>query len=115
MTGEASINLFSYGTLQLDSVQLSSFGRLLEGADDAMPGWRKDWLEITDPDVLKTSGERFHPVVSPSANAADAVAGKVFRITPAELEAADRYEVADYKRIEVALQSGITAWVYVKA
>ena len=115
MTDEATINLFSYGTLQLDSVQLSSFGRLLVGADDAMPGWHKDWLEITDPDVIKASGERFHPVVSPSANAADAVAGKVFRITPAELEAADRYEVADYKRIEVVLQSGVKAWVYVKA
>ena len=31
--------LFSYGTLQLDSVQLASFGRLLEGEADALPGW----------------------------------------------------------------------------
>ena len=44
----------------------------------------------------------------------DEVAGKVFQITAAELAAADAYEVSDYKRIEVALKSGISAWVYVK-
>jgi Gamma-glutamyl cyclotransferase, AIG2-like len=115
MADPATIHLFSYGTLQSDSVQLASFGRLLQGSDDAMPGFCKDMLEITDPDVLKTSGERFHPVVSPSPNPADEVAGKVFRITADELAAADRYEVADYKRIEVMLKSGTNAWVYVKA
>ncbi len=115
MPGSGTIRLFSYGTLQLDSVQLSSFGRLLEGNPDAMPGYRQEWLEITDPDVLATSGERFHPVVLPSDNPADAVEGKVFRITAVELDAADRYEVSDYKRIEVTLRSGLKAWVYVKA
>jgi hypothetical protein len=39
----------------------------------------------------------------------------VFEITAAELAAADRYEVADYKRVEVVLCSGLKAWVYVKA
>lgn len=80
-----------------------------------MPGFRKEMVEITDPDVLAKSGERFHPIVLPSANPEDEVAGKVFRITPVELAAADAYEVADYKRIEVGLKSGIVAWVYVKA
>ena len=107
--------LFSYGTLQLDSVQLATFGRRLDGVDDAMPGYRTDMLEITDPEVLKTSGERFHPVVSPSDNPADYVAGRVFTITAEELAHADRYEVSDYKRISVRLGSGLEAWVYVKA
>lgn len=115
MTRDASVQLFSYGTLQLDSVQLAIFGRLLDGRDDAMPGYRRDMIEITDPDVLKASGERFHPVVSPSDNPADSVAGKVLAITPEELAAADRYEVSDYKRIEVTLTSGTKAWVYVRA
>ena len=109
------IALFSYGTLQLEAVQMQSFGRLLDGRADAMPGFKKDMLEITDPDVIKLSGERFHPVVSASANPGDEVAGKVFFISAAELEAADRYEVSDYKRIEVTLKSGLKAWVYVKA
>ena len=115
MTSERPVHLFSYGTLQLDAVQLATFGRRLDGRDDAMPGYRQDLIEITDPDVLKTSGERFHPVVSPSDNGDDAVVGKVFTITAAELEAADRYEVADYRRVEVNLRSGLKAWVYVKA
>jgi hypothetical protein len=109
------INLFSYGTLQYPDVQKATFGRLLNGTDDAMPGFRREMVEITDPDVIAKSGERFHPIVMPSENPDDAVSGKVFQISEEELAAADRYEVADYKRIELVLKSGLTAWVYVKA
>lgn len=115
MTSPSPIALFSYGTLQLEAVQLKSFGRLLDGRADAMPGFKTDMIEILDPDVVKLSGERFHPVVSASVDPNDAVAGKVFFISAEELDAADRYEVSDYKRIEVTLQSGIRAWVYVRA
>ena len=110
-----AVALFSYGTLQLEAVQKKSFGRLLVGRTDAMPGFKKEMIEITDPDVIKLSGERFHPVVSASTNPNDEVVGKAFFISAEELEAADRYEVSDYKRIEVTLKSGIKAWVYVKA
>ena len=48
-------------------------------------------------------------------NPDDVVNGKVFRITEAELKAADEYEVSDYKRIHVQLRSGNAAWVYVRA
>jgi gamma-glutamylcyclotransferase (GGCT)/AIG2-like uncharacterized protein YtfP len=115
MSDERTVLLFSYGTLQLDEVQLSSFGRLLEGQADAMVGYRQSQIEIRDPEVIKTSGKRFHPIVEASDNPGDEVQGKVFRITQAELKAADAYEVADYKRIEVSLRSGNTAWVYVRA
>jgi gamma-glutamylcyclotransferase (GGCT)/AIG2-like uncharacterized protein YtfP len=107
--------LFSYGTLQSATVQEASFGRRLHGEADAMPGYRTEVLEITDPAVLRTSGERFHPIVVPSRDAADRVAGTVFALTPDELAAADAYEVADYARIRVRLASGREAWVYVKA
>jgi hypothetical protein len=109
------VALFSYGTLQLEAVQMESFGRLLAGRDDAMLGFKLEMIEITDPSVIRTSGERFHPVVSASDNPEDEVAGKLFFISAEELEAADRYEVSDYKRVEVPLKSGILAWVYVKA
>ena len=49
----------------------------------------------------------------PSGRAADEVPGVVFRITLAELAAADTYEVADYKRIAVRLKSGLEAFAYV--
>lgn len=107
--------LFSYGTLQQENVQLASFGRLLAGRADAMPGYRCDMLEIADPEVIRTSGKRFHPVVSESGDPADEVAGTLFDITAAELAAADSYEVADYRRVMVRLKSGADAWVYVKA
>jgi gamma-glutamylcyclotransferase (GGCT)/AIG2-like uncharacterized protein YtfP len=115
MSDQRTVLLFSYGTLQLDEVQLSSFGRLLEGHADAMVGYRQSLIEITDPDVIRTSGKRFHPIVEASDNPGDEVKGRVFRITDAELKAADDYEVSDYKRIEVLLRSGSFAWVYVRA
>lgn len=105
--------LFSYGTLQLESVQRANFGRLLEGKPAAMVGWRKDMLEITDPDVLAESGERFHPIVSQSGNDSDRVEGTVFYVSSDELLKADAYEVSDYHRIRVNLTSGDVAWVYV--
>jgi hypothetical protein len=106
---DQKIHLFSYGTLQLESVQISSFGRLLFGRPDAMPGFRKEIVEITDPDVFAKSGERFHPIVMPSGDHGDAISGTVFEITSAELEAVDACEVSDYKRIKVVLASGTRA------
>jgi gamma-glutamylcyclotransferase (GGCT)/AIG2-like uncharacterized protein YtfP len=115
MPDTADIRLFSYGTLQLESVQLASFGRRLDGQPDTLQGYTCTMVEITDADVLATSGQRFHPIVRRSDHATDEVQGMVFRITAEELAAADRYEVADYQRVQVRLASGLDAWVYVKA
>lgn len=115
MSGERNQLLFSYGTLQLPEVQMAQFRRLLDGEDDAMPGFAQSMVEITDPEVIRKSGLRFHPIVSQTGNPADSVAGKVFAVTAAELAAADEYEVADYKRVLMTLASGRDAWVYVKA
>lgn len=106
--------LFSYGTLQQESVQLAQFGRRLSGQADALLGWRTAMVEITDPDVLEKSGMAFHPIVMPGRKD-DQVSGMVFEITADELAAADSYEVSDYKRVAAQLASGKTAWVYVKA
>jgi gamma-glutamylcyclotransferase (GGCT)/AIG2-like uncharacterized protein YtfP len=106
--------LFSYGTLQQESVQLAQFGRKLEGRPDTMPGWRTAMVEITDPGVIAKSGKTHHPIVMPGGKD-DSVAGIVFEVTRQELAAADAYEVADYKRVAAPLASGVTAWVYVKA
>lgn len=110
-----TVLLFSYGTLQDKAVQLASFGRELQGRSDALMGFRQDWVEITDPAVLATSGKTHHPIVQYSGVHADRVPGTVFEITPQELLAADAYEVSDYQRVNVQLQSGQQAWVYIKA
>jgi gamma-glutamylcyclotransferase (GGCT)/AIG2-like uncharacterized protein YtfP len=105
--------LFSYGTLQLEKVQIESFGRILHGTKDSLKSYRLTQLEITDETVLQQSEQQFHPIAIPSSNEDDKVDGLVFEITKEELLQADKYEVADYKRIAVTLESGKNAWVYV--
>ena len=107
-------SLFSYGTLQQDDVQLATFGRLLAGVADRLPGYARTMVAIDDPAVVATSGKSHHPIVAPGAPA-DAVDGTVFEITDEELANADRYEVAAYTRVAVTLASGRAAWVYVDA
>lgn len=105
--------LFFYGTLQYEAVQLANFGRKLEGRKDKLPGFALSMLEITDPDVIATSGEAFHPIVTYTGDSADTVEGMVFDVSIDELKRADAYEVADYKRVAIKLDSGVFAWVYV--
>ncbi|WP_158608996.1 hypothetical protein [Paraburkholderia sp. RAU2J] len=47
--------------------------------------------------------------VSYSGNPSDKVSGTVFAVTPAELQYADDYEVAAYRRDCVVLTSGMAA------
>lgn len=105
--------LFSYGTLQDPRVQEANFGRRLDGSADALPGYARTLVEITDPEVIAESGLTHHPIVRSTADGAGRIDGTVFRITDAELRAADDYEVDDYHRILVKLESGREAWVYV--
>jgi gamma-glutamylcyclotransferase (GGCT)/AIG2-like uncharacterized protein YtfP len=105
--------LFSYGTLQLEKVQMESFGRILHGSKDALRGYALKFIEITDQQVLEQSGQQFHPMAIPSDNSNDKVEGVVFEISYEELLQADKYEVSDYKRISVTLESGKKAWMYI--
>lgn len=105
--------LFSYGTLRQRDIQLSTFGRELDGRPDAIVGYDLDYITITDPHVIATSGSDRHPILKPTNRADAAVEGTVFAISEAELAAADEYEVDNYRRIAVPLRSGDQAWVYV--
>lgn len=110
----AGVLLFSYGTLQDLKVQMAIFGRALEGRADVLPGHAVSPLEITDPAVIATSGTAHHTTVRETGDPLHQVPGTLFRITPAELAAADAYEV-DCKRTTVRLGSGIEAFIYVSA
>jgi hypothetical protein len=112
-TTDRTIWLFSYGTLRQENVQLATFGRRLEGRPDKLAGFAVQPVRITDPHVIATSGLDVHTIARPTGNPADRIAGTVFAITPEELEAADRYEVGDYRRIEARLESGLDAFLYV--
>ena len=92
--------LFSYGTLQDEDVQLTTFGRELEGQVDSLPRYVQT---IYGPHLnLEFTGRE-----------SDAVAGMGFQVTSEEILQADVYEAtADYRRIMVELRSGKRAWVY---
>lgn len=93
-------SLFSYGTLQLDEVQLATFGRKLEGKSDSIAGYRI---------VMTKLG---HRNLQFTGDASDLVEGVVFAVTTKELEQSDAYEPEGYERVQVQLASGVSAWVY---
>lgn len=107
--------LFSYGTLRQREVQLATFGRELDGRPDAIVGYDLQYVTISDPHVIATSGSDRHPILKPTSRSDSAVEGTVFAVSSTELAAADGYEVDDYHRISVPLRSGESAWVYVFA
>jgi gamma-glutamylcyclotransferase (GGCT)/AIG2-like uncharacterized protein YtfP len=113
MTDTATVRLFAYGTLQQREVQLATYGRPLEGTADALSGYRLEPLTITDPDVVRLSGKAVHNIARHSGDPADHIPGVVFALTEAELAATDKYEVDVYARVEVTLDSGTRALVYV--
>jgi gamma-glutamylcyclotransferase (GGCT)/AIG2-like uncharacterized protein YtfP len=93
--------VFSYGTLQQPEVQRVTYGRELAGHPDELPSYE-----------LGRSGPHVNVVFTGRGDSR--VAGTVFDMTDAELDATDRYEASDsYGRIAVVLISGRQAWVYV--
>jgi len=108
--------LFSYGTLQEHAVQLSTFGRLLDGHRDELVGFEPSQVKIEDPQVVTALGRTHHANVTFNGKRRDRVPGTVFEVTDAELAAADRFERPfAYTRIATTLASGKEAWVYVSA
>jgi len=105
--------LFSYGTLQLESVQLATYGRLLNGTPDVLPGYVARTLHLDDELVIAVSGLTQHAMASFTGDASDKIVGTVFALTTQELANTDDYEVSELTRIMVQLRSGARAWAYV--
>ena len=99
-------NLFSYGTLQIEAVQLATFGRRLKGEADTLLGYRLATLRMEDED---------HRNLQFTGNPSDSVEGTAFEVTENELEQADAYEPDGYERVRVTLKSGLQAWVYLNS
>jgi hypothetical protein len=107
--------LFSYGTLQREDVQLSAFGRRLQGTPDALVGFEASSVPIADPRAAAAAGRTHHDNVT-FTGGDSRVSGTVYEVTDAELVAADEYErPAAYHRMLVRLASGRPAWVYIHA
>ena len=107
--------LFSYGTLQQEGVQLTTYGRRLEGTPDNLVGFTIAILKIENPEVISKSGKEYHPIAKMTDSTHNRIPGSVFEITDDELRLSDQYEVDVYKRVKTTLESGKVAWVYVEA
>ena len=106
--------LFSYGTLQHEDVQLSTFGRKLAGEKDLLLGFEPSLVKILDPQVAARLGRTHHDNVTPTGDEWSNVQGTVFDVSDDELAKADRFEAEfAYERVSAALASGKEAWVYV--
>jgi gamma-glutamylcyclotransferase (GGCT)/AIG2-like uncharacterized protein YtfP len=112
MSVEEKENLFSYGTLQNEEVQLTTFGRRLEGKPDVLVGYRLAMIETLDQTFVAKSGATHHRTLQFTGNASDSVSGTVFTVTEEELAHADAYEPTDYKRGRIQMRSGLSAWAY---
>lgn len=115
MTSEqpTSENLFSYGTLQQEDVQIANFGRRLEGQPDVLWGYQLIMTEVRDQTFAAANGALQRTVKFTGA-ASDFVEGMVFILNRKELEQADSYEPIDFERVRVELKSGLHAWVYLQ-
>ena len=108
--------LFSYGTLQQEEVQLSTFGRKLEGERDLLLGYEPSLVRIPDAAVAQRLGRTHHDNVTATGDEWSSVQGTVFEVTDEELAQADRFEAEfAYRRVNGALASGKEAWVYIHA
>ena len=69
-------------------------------------------LRIEDPAFVAKSGRAEHAIVRFTGNPHDRVPGMAFELTDTEMDSADRYEPAGYRRVLAILVSGLQAWVY---
>ena len=86
--------LFSYGTLQEEDVQWSTFGRRLIGQRDELPGFERSLVRIDDPQVAAASGRTHHANVTFTGRDDSRVIGTALEITDDELGAADAVRTA---------------------
>jgi len=108
--------LFSYGSLQQEETQLSTFGRKLDGEPDLLMGYEPALVRIPDPAVAERLKKTHHDNAQPTGDDWSSLQGTAFEVTDAELAHADSFEAQyNYKRINVTLASGNDAWVYVHA
>lgn len=99
----ALMYLFTYGSLQDEQIQTALFERKLKGKPDTLLGY----------EIAKEKLAGIYPVIFKSPSTISGLSGMVYELNKTDLEKADEYEGEDYQRIEVVLNSGTKAWVYV--
>ncbi|KAF2328818.1 gamma-glutamylcyclotransferase family protein [Flavobacterium ginsenosidimutans] len=101
--------LFSYGTLRSKEIQRQIFNRVLTGTADQVLGYKLKSLKIEE-----EFGMADYVVAVASENPTDIIHGVIFTISNADLAKVDLFESNAYRRVQVTLQSGETAWIYIE-
>ena len=101
--------LFSYGTLRSKQIQMQIFNKILTGTPDQLLGHKLKSLQIEE-----EFGMADYVVVVPSETPSDIIHGVVFNISSTDLAKIDLFESNAYKRVQVTLNSGIVAWIYME-
>lgn len=86
----------------------------MEGKPDALVHYRLTTVHLQDKDFVAASGTANHRNLEFTGDQSDVVEGIAFTVTDSELQQADAYEPAGYKRTLVELRSGLNAWVYLQ-
>lgn len=102
--------LFSYGTLRSKEVQMRLFNKVLSGTPDQLLGYKLKSLQIEE-----EFGMADYVVVVPSENPSDVIYGVLFTVSGSDLAKVDLFESNAYRRVQVTLNSGTTAWVYLES
>lgn len=106
-------SLFSYGTLQQEPVQRETFGRALAGEPDALRGYQRDLVPVTNRALVDRHGMTVTETIAFTGSDDSIVTGTMLDVTDEELARSDEYESPfDYDRMVVTLASGRSAWVY---
>ena len=105
--------LFSYGTLQLENVQIETFGRKLNGVKARLLRYKLAEIEISDLQVIAKSNKKYHPIAKFTGIDEDFIDGVIYEITKNELLLSDTYEVKEYERINEIFSEDKNAWIYV--
>ena len=71
-------------------MQLSTFGRLLQGLRDELPGFEQSSVAIADPQVVATSGKTHYSNVTFNGRNDSRVSGTVLEITDAPVAGTSR-------------------------
>lgn len=106
--------LFSYGTLQDQSIQMKLFGRKLQGSTDSLEGFKMEYIDLNTPDS-EWNARFVYPIAIPTNSSEDCIEGVVYEVSTDDLKIADTYEGSSYRRIEFVLKSGRTCWFYQQA
>ncbi len=112
---EGMVAVFSGGGLRDPQTQLDLLGRLVPGADDALPGYTVDYVDIRHPHIVAATGETTHRIVRRTGDLRDKAIGQILWVDERELDAVDDALSPGFYRIEVTLASGASAWTYIAA